>query len=852
MKNLLIVFFLLLSITAFSQFRMVGTATWSTLNDSTYQGNVSFQSDLTGMGYLATHIVDTFRLFTPVEKIYRIDSVWNKTFSSATLRIVEMLGTQGVPVGQVMVFNPDGRNTIPQNPFGSTGATAQLNAAVDTWNARQISTSNIVNNGKCLERQHTQVGHTFSIGDAVFWDADTLKLATVNSLLPAQAVVTGFVPDSDILIIAYTGECETTLTHGFTQDSAYYVSRTGGQPVIEGSKSDTSQYLFRALNDSTIVVAIGNMYLEGLPGDNVATSTYKYCSTGTSCLSDSTYTQIYSTVDTVLLGTPTYNGELRCFDNQTVGSVVLKPENAATTEIAGDAVYSLPSGQSICFYASPNGPAAWNWYIVSEGNVPATDDNGIISALPNNDVTIQAADHDLRLINIDTLDVQGVNHIKGINSIVIGANGKFDDTGSNGSALLIQPIDAASLVVDNSYPNFWNSSWQDYMVIYKNGSTTYNPTSLPNAYDRRFVRYERYMFHDSTAYRTGLQMRGTLWTNSPNLQAVRLAWYGRQSGATPFVAFNGSSRQVEFPYLSTTTDYYSTNPPGNVTYIGTDNALVNTKPDSILITNPITNSGLITLRSALRTMSLEASSGDNLGNHTATTNIAMAQFDINNANKITSDTVATTNITNLSKAESPTGGTAKSRIIMGTALSIPTSIRTENSSNANQYGQLAVDADGITSLIQVNGSKEAGLKIEADSIVTLYNSGNNSLGFVGDTAKVITNNITAIKVGPTGKVEIKDYLLAETTASPAQAEKFAILPVDCSGGAKTVTPPASPVAGDWFAVSDSRASAGANNITVDTSGDKLHGGANDYIMNANADYVRFTYVNATIGWIKSN
>lgn len=383
MKNLLIVFFLLLSITAFSQFRMVGTATWSTLNDSTYQGTVSFQSDLTGMGYLATHIVDTFRLFTPVEKIYRIDSVWNKTFSSATLRIVEMLGTQGVPVGQVMVFNPDGRNTIPQNPFGSTGATAQLNAAVDTWNARQISTSNIVNNGKCLERQHTQVGHTFSIGDAVFWDADTLKLATVNSLLPAQAVVTGFVPDSDILIIAYTGECETTLTHGFTQDSAYYVSRTGGQPVIEGSKSDTSQYLFRALNDSTIVVAIGNMYLEGLPDGNVATSTYKYCSTGTSCLSDSTYTQIYSTVDTVLLGTPTYNGELRCFDNQTVGSVVLKPENVATTEIAGDAVYSLPSGQSICFYASPNGPATWNWYIVSEGNVPATP--GIDSSVVRND-----------------------------------------------------------------------------------------------------------------------------------------------------------------------------------------------------------------------------------------------------------------------------------------------------------------------------------------------------------------------------------------------------------------------------------------------------------------------------------
>ena len=244
--------------------------------------------------------------------------------------------------------------------------------------------------------------------------------------------------------------------------------------------------------------------------------------------------------------------------------------------------------------------------------------------------------------------------------------------------------------------------------------------------------------------------------------------------------------------------------------------------------------------------------GDNLGNHIATTNIAMAQFDINNANKITSDTVATTNITNLSKVESPTGGTAKSRIIMGTALSIPTAIRTENSSNSSQYGQLAVDADGITSLVQVNGLQEAGLKIEADSIVSLYTTGNNSITLIGDTARVVINNTTAIKVGSTGKVEIKDYVLTETSSSPAQAEKFAILPVDCTGGAKTVTPPASPVAGDWFAVSDSRANAGTNNITVDTSGDKLHGAANDYIMNANADFVKFVYVNATVGWIRAN
>lgn len=97
-----------------------------------------------------------------------------------------------------------------------------------------------------------------------------------------------------------------------------------------------------------------------------------------------------------------------------------------------------------------------------------------------------------------------------------------------------------------------------------------------------------------------------------------------------------------------------------------------------------------------------------------------------------------------------------------------------------------------------------------------------------------------------------DSLTTETTSTPSTAAKFAIHLVNSTGGAKVVTPPASPVAGDWFAVSDSRATANTNNITIDTSTDKLHGAANDYIMNAVGDFVRFTYVNSTVGWIKSN
>ena len=103
---------------------MVGNGSWSTVNDSTYTATITFQADLTGQGYLANQITDTFRLFTPIEQVYRVDSVWNATFSSASLRVVEWNGDHGAPIGQVMVYNPDGRETLPQAPFGSTGSTA--------------------------------------------------------------------------------------------------------------------------------------------------------------------------------------------------------------------------------------------------------------------------------------------------------------------------------------------------------------------------------------------------------------------------------------------------------------------------------------------------------------------------------------------------------------------------------------------------------------------------------------------------------------------------------------------------------------------------------------------------------
>lgn len=168
--------FLCLSVSVQAQFRMVSnnTPSWTSQNDSTYTASVSFSADQTGFGYLANQIDSTFWLFTGTEQLYRVDSVWNASFSSADLRVVEVSPTNGSPAGQVMVFDPDGRKTIPAVPFGSTGSTAQLQAAVVSWNARIVGTGSfdIATSQIVYGQNGVIVGDSsfYKSGDAIFLD----------------------------------------------------------------------------------------------------------------------------------------------------------------------------------------------------------------------------------------------------------------------------------------------------------------------------------------------------------------------------------------------------------------------------------------------------------------------------------------------------------------------------------------------------------------------------------------------------------------------------------------------------------------------------------------------------------
>jgi len=85
------------------------------------------------------------------------------------------------------------------------------------------------------------------------------------------------------------------------------------------------------------------------------------------------------------------------------------------------------------------------------------------------------------------------------------------------------------------------------------------------------------------------------------------------------------------------------------------------------------------------------------------------------------------------------------------------------------------------------------------------------------------------------------------------ALKWLINEVDCTGGAISVTPPASPVVKDRFAIVDSNANAATNNITIDFTGasQKLNGSVQDFIMNCDGCYIEFVYMGSTTGWVST-
>jgi hypothetical protein len=135
---------LALPVLTYGQFRIVGNASFVTVNDSTYTASITAKPDLTGFGYNAFNIEVGDVVFTAIENAYKIDSVWGKTRTTANIRVQDynILGdsmtnqTYGKPMGQFVVARLNPNRTIPQAPIAVLAASPQLNAAIDAHNAK--------------------------------------------------------------------------------------------------------------------------------------------------------------------------------------------------------------------------------------------------------------------------------------------------------------------------------------------------------------------------------------------------------------------------------------------------------------------------------------------------------------------------------------------------------------------------------------------------------------------------------------------------------------------------------------------------------------------------------------------
>lgn len=161
-----------------------------------------------------------------------------------------------------------------------------------------------------------------------------------------------------------------------------------------------------------------------------------------------------------------------------------------------------------------------------------------------------------------------------------------------------------------------------------------------------------------------------------------------------------------------------------------------------------------------------------------------------------------------------------------------------------------------------DASDSTTIGVIAQEIEALYPEIVHGLGYTGDSLGVDYFGIAAICFGAISELQEqidapRDTIRAtEFTSTGVTAERGKINPVNSSGVVSTLTvnPPASPLAGEWFGVSDSRGSAASKNIIIDftTASQKLHGATANYTISTNSDYARFTYLNGTVGWVKTN
>ena len=233
MKRTLFAFLFLFPVLLSAQFRIVGTGLFTTVNDSTYRAKIDFRPDLTGFSYNPTQMNDSMYVLSQRGQLYRLDSFYNATFSSAFIIVVEKNGNWGSPVGQVMVFQNNSSLAAPQAVYGANGATAGMQAGVDTWNALLL---------KVVADSASYWNEAYSaIVDSIWFSGTSTKTLNMaqrgGDTLTASFVITG---GADSLYVAENTGI-TLLTNGDTLDLTAYPTMPFDSVTFNINEGDASE-----------------------------------------------------------------------------------------------------------------------------------------------------------------------------------------------------------------------------------------------------------------------------------------------------------------------------------------------------------------------------------------------------------------------------------------------------------------------------------------------------------------------------------------------------------------------------------------------------------------------------------
>ena len=138
--------------------------------------------------------------------------------------------------------------------------------------------------------------------------------------------------------------------------------------------------------------------------------------------------------------------------------------------------------------------------------------------------------------------------------------------------------------------------------------------------------------------------------------------------------------------------------------------------------------------------------------------------------------------------------------------------------------------------------------------VTIGNSSVTSLRIPGlqsgaSSGDVLTFDGTDIGLAApaAGGTDWQPVITTNTTATASQG-----FFVNTSGGAVTLTLPATPTRGDEVSFVDYAGTAATNNITIGRNGENIQGSASDLIINTNRAANTLVYADSTQGWLLKN